>query len=35
MMNVPKGDAFLPAYTLKDLNELYQREKDSDAKKDY
>ena len=31
-MDVPKGDAFLPAYTLEDLNELYRREKDSDAK---
>ena len=31
-MDVPKGDAFLPEHTLEDLNGLYRREKDSDAK---
>ena len=31
-MDVPRGDAFLPEYTLKDLEALYLREKDSKAK---
>jgi len=31
-MNVPSGDAFLPEYTLEDLNDLYRIEKDPEAK---
>lgn len=31
-MDVPKGEGFLPGYTLEDLIELYKKEKDSKAK---
>ena len=31
-MEVPKGEEFLPGYTLEDLTTLYRKEKDAKAK---